>query len=291
MATRRFVRRSAAAAVAVTVLALLSACGSDAPVPLRVGSDDTSAMRVAAQIYGQALARTGLPIDVVARKAGEKRLLDDAAQGELDLFPAFTGDLLSELTPEREAVGGEEVAAAVSRALPQGVTIGDPAAVSDRRQLVLAQSLAASAGVTDLADCAKLPPGLPLVTTGELSNSDRQAFDRCRIGPILADRTPAQVIDAVRDGRAVGSLTGLESATALTGHDDLLSLRSAASGPIAQELVPVFRSAVVGKPQMKALSRVAGELTTADLAELAARVDGGADPAAVAGGWLGTHGV
>ncbi|EGD56659.1 Substrate-binding region of ABC-type glycine betaine transporter [Gordonia neofelifaecis NRRL B-59395] len=273
------------------LFALVTACGSDDPVPLRVSSDGTPAMRVAAQIYGGALARTGVPIDVLDSAAGDRRLLDAAAQGDVDLFPAFTGDLLTSLTPNPEARSSEDVENAVNRALPQGVTIGDPAGVSDRRQLVVAQALVDAHQLTDLSQCAALPPGLPLVTTGVLTAEERQSFDVCRFGAIEDRRTPSEVADRVRDGRALGTLTGLEAATALTGRDDVTALRSQDAGPMAQDLVPVYRAGQIGKSQMKALSRVAGELTTADLAELAARVEAGAAPGAVANEWISTHGV
>ncbi|MBY4569537.1 ABC transporter substrate-binding protein [Gordonia sihwensis] len=292
MSTRRFSRRAAALAAAIGAAAtLITACGSDVPAPLRVGTDGTPEMQVAAQIYAGALARTGVRVDVGGRASADRRLLDEAAQGDVDLFPAFTGELLTALMPGPDAVSSEDVEEAVNRALPQGVTIGDPAAVNDRRQLILAQTVSDADHLTDLAQCGALPPGLPLVSTGELTAEEKQAFSVCRFGAITERLTPQQVADRVRGGQALGTLTGLEAATALAGRDDVTALRSAESGPMAQDLVPVFRASLIGKPQMKALSRVAGELTTADLAELAARVERGADPAAVANEWIGTHGV
>lgn len=288
MLPRRLTSSLLVAAAAVT---LLTACGSDEPAPFSVGSDGTAAMRVAAELYAGSIARTGVRVEVRDDSRGDRRLLDDAAQGDLDLFPAFTGDLLVTLTPAPTASSTEDVEQAVSRALPQGVVIGDPAAVSNRRQVVLSRSLMDTAGVTDLADCGALPPGMPLATTGKLSADDRAAFGRCRFGAVEEGLTPAEVVARVSTGRQLGALTGLEAASALSGNDAVTGLRSAESGPMAQDLVPVYRSAQVGKSQMKALSRVAGDLTTTDLAEMAAKVEKGADPAVVAREWLVTRGT
>ncbi|MGB3708511.1 glycine betaine ABC transporter substrate-binding protein [Gordonia sp. (in: high G+C Gram-positive bacteria)] len=292
MAIRGFFRRTAVlVATAATAATLLSACGSDNQVPLRVSSDGTVSMRVAAQVYAKALARTGVRVDVTDEVAGDRRLLERAAEGEVDLFPAFTGDLLTTLTPAPTAVTGDEVATAVNRALPQGVTIGDPASVSNRRQLVVAENLIGTSGLADLSDCAVLPVGLPLVTTGVLTSEERRSFDVCRFGSIVDQQSPAQVLAAVRDSRALGTLTGLEAAGTLAGQDAVVAVRSADAGPMAEDLVPVFRSGSIGKSQMKALSRVAGELTTADVVAMSNRVAKGADPAVVASEWVSTHGV
>ncbi len=248
-------------------------------------------MRVAAAIYAGALARTGVRVEIAPTVDGDRDLLDATARGEKDLFPAFTGDLLVALTPKPDATSADDVETAVNRALPQGVTIGDPAAVSDRRQVVLAQRLVDAHRLTDLADCGELPSGLPLATTGTLSDDERAAFSLCRVGPIEENLTPAQVVARVEAGTQLGALTGLEAATVLAGREDVTSLRSESSGPRAQSLVPVYRSGRVGKSQMKALSRVAGELTTVDLAELGRKVQDGADPTAVANEWLSSSGV
>lgn len=284
-------RLTALLAASVTAATVLTACGSDDPAPFSVGSDGTPAMQVAAQLYAGSIARTGVRVEVRDDTGGDRRLLDEAAQGDVDLFPAFTGDLLATLTPVPTASSAEDVENAVSRALPQGVAIGDPAAVSNRRQVVLARALMDADGVTDLADCGALPPGMPLATTGKLSADDRAAFGACRFGAVEEGLTPAEVVDRVSTGRQLGALTALEAASALAGRDMIAGLRSAESGPIAQDLVPVYRSAQVGKSQMKALSRVAGDLTTTDLAEMAAKVERGADPESIAREWLMTRGT
>ena len=62
-------------------------------------------------------------------------------------------------------------------------------------------------------------------------------------------------------------------------------------GPRAQNLVPVYRTAALTRSEVKQINRVAGEITTADLAELARRADAGAKPRDLAAGWLGEHGL
>ena len=69
------------------------------------------------------------------------------------------------------------------------------------------------------------------------------------------------------------------------------SSQSPQSGPRAQNLVPVYRTAALTRSEVKQINRVAGEITTADLAELARRADAGTKPRDLAAGWLGEHGL
>ncbi len=57
----------------------------------------------------------------------------------------------------------------------------------------------------------------------------------------------------------------------------------------AQDLVPIFRTAALSRTLFRAMNKVAGELTTADLTTMAAEVDGGAELSGVATRWLGEH--
>ena len=64
-----------------------------------------------------------------------------------------------------------------------------------------------------------------------------------------------------------------------------------AVGPRAEVLVPVYRSAALSRDDVKTINKVAGEITTGDLATMAARVQRGDDPRELAVTWLGEHGL
>ncbi|MFZ2240962.1 MAG: hypothetical protein WAV90_15730 [Gordonia amarae] len=63
------------------------------------------------------------------------------------------------------------------------------------------------------------------------------------------------------------------------------------AGEPGQVLVPVYRSAALSKEQMKAVNKVAGELTTADLEALAGKAGNGDEPRDLAVSWLTEHGM
>lgn len=283
--------RALAALVAMlAALATVTACGADDPPPVLIGSGDSPAMRAAAAVYAVSLTRSGTPATTDGGLVGDdRRLMEATSTGALDLFPAFTGDLLDQLSTAPAAFGGEELLTEVARALPQGVAIGDPTGVSDRPQLLVAAELRDRYGVDTLADCGALPAGLPLtVVAGEIAPDTLEAFAGCRPGPVQTVADPRAVLDAVTGGRALGVLPALQTAVAA---DDLEQVRALPSdqAPRAQDLVPVYRSAALDKSALRQLSRIAGELNTTELAGLAERVARGEDPTAVAAEWLGGH--
>ena len=57
----------------------------------------------------------------------------------------------------------------------------------------------------------------------------------------------------------------------------------------AENVVPLYRRNELTERQVLAINEVAGVLDTAALAEMRRQVAGGADPQAVAGGWLAEH--
>ncbi|MFZ2511964.1 MAG: glycine betaine ABC transporter substrate-binding protein [Gordonia sp. (in: high G+C Gram-positive bacteria)] len=269
----------------LTAVAVVTACGDEPAPPLLIGSADRADLRAAAAVYAVALTRAGIPATTEGGLVGpDSELVAATAAGELELFPAYTGQLLSQLTAEPAAYGAEELQIEVSRSLPQGVAIGDPTGVSDRPQLLMAAQVRERFGVDAVSLCGRLPAGMPLVTVDGPPAAIVEAFASCHSGAVQRVSSPREVVDRVADGQALGVLSALQ----IAALGDLGDVRTVPSDgpPRAQDLVPVYRSAALDRAALKQLSRVAGELTTADLARLAARVERGEDPSAVAADWL-----
>lgn len=303
-------RLTALGLTAVAVLALLVGCAqptTPSTAELHVGSSSSPAMRVMAEIYAGALRNTGTEVAREVIVGDDPELLDAMQKTDVDLFPAFTGQLLSVLTPETTAVTAEAVYNDVNRALPQGVSVGDATPVLASPQVVVATRVAEPAQVTGLADCGRLPAGLTVLTVGAPDTAVLRSFADagCRFGAVQALPDASAVVDRVATGAAVGVLTPLElsgdrrgSATSVqalrvsTPEDgDGQVSAVVAAGPRAQTLVPVYRGAALSRDDVKTINKVAGEITTADLAAMAASVARGSDPHEIAVTWLGDHGL
>ncbi|WP_262365808.1 glycine betaine ABC transporter substrate-binding protein [Gordonia sp. OPL2] len=169
-----------------------------------------------------------------------------------------------------------------------------------------------------------------VVGTPQASTMDAFAAAGCRFGPTESVDSVRDAVGRVATGRAIGILTPLDVAgdDEQDAASDIRALAAAEkstteggvaqsssvpsspaapssaapssasaesavveSGPRAQELVPVYRSAAFSRDEVKTLNKVAGELTTADLAALAREAIAGARPADLANEWLAEHGL
>lgn len=287
--------RRGALGVLIAAALVAAGCGADddGGDPLTVGSTGDPAMRVVAQIYAGALRSAGESVDEEPVTAGYEELLADAG-GAVDLFPALGATLLAQLAPHLTPISAEDVYTDLNRSLPQGISVADPTMVDVSWRLLVNRESAEAAGVTDLSGCDRLPDGLPVAVTVDPAPEVLAAYGAagCRLGPIEVLADPTAVYRAVADGRAVGLLDGLAAAAA--DPDDRVEVLAAAddspAGPPAEQLLAVYATAELSEDGLKAINKVAGELTTADLVELADRVGESGDARRAADDWLSEHG-
>jgi len=292
------------AATAAIAAAAVAGCASpvldEAPGPsgVVVGTGTETDGELLAHLYAGALRRTG--IDVTVRDTGDLAALDSA---EVTLVPGYTGRLLRRFDPSAPQTDAEDVFTALGRALPTDLTVADYASAQDRAVLVLSDATSAALGVTDVdaitGRCAELTVA---ATPAFAASGGLEALASAGCVPAAVEQVDdADAVRAAADRGALGALTTASPALVDAGLVALADAPDRAPGeeataedaqpPLfaAQNVVPLFRRDVFGERQLDALSVIAGELTTADLAEMRARVDGGEDSAAVADAWLGEH--
>jgi glycine betaine/choline ABC-type transport system substrate-binding protein len=253
---------------------------------LVVGSGRDSESMLLAAIYAAALrsygfgARTETADDPMAR-------LDS---GAFTVVPSFTGQMLQTLRPGATPLSDTQVYRAMVSALPEGIAAGDyTTAAEDKPLLLVTQSTAKAWGGQDLsADLSLLPKHCDGLVVGTVSGRRApSAIDSCRL-PILREfPDEATIFAAVR----AGQLTAGWTTTADPGIPaDLAPLADGKPALIqAENVVPLYRRNALADRQLLAINEVAGVLDTAVLAEMRRQVAGGADPQAVAGGWLAEH--
>ena len=276
--------------VLVVACALMVAGCSDpgpAPQELVMGSTADTPSRVATAIYAGALRGAGAAVSDEHPVADYGGLLDQMDNRTVDLFPAWSGELLAQLDPGASGRTSEDVYNQLNQALPQGVSAGDATTVQNKPLVFVSSDLAATADIDELAECAALPAGLPLVTVVEPSQQtvSELAGAGCAFGPARVMDAQAAVAEV-----AAGRAAGLFSALGVVADDaGLQGLDDGNDAMRAQDLVPIFRTAALSRTLFRAMNKVAGELTTADLTTMAAEVDGGAELSGVATRWLGEH--
>ena len=275
------------AALLLAALLAVAGCGDRRPAPeLVVGSRPDSESSLLAGIYVAALRSYGF----AARPETAPDPMAKLDSGEFTVVPAFTGQTLRRLQPDAVALSDAQVYRAMIAALPEGVLAGDYAtAAEDKPLLLVTQATAKAWGGQDVsADLSTLPKHCDGLMVGAVAGFQApSSVGSCRLP------APHEFPDAPTMFAAVkaGQVTAGWTTTADPGiPGDLVPLADGKPALIrAENVVPLYRRNALSDRQLLAINEVAGVLDTAALAEMRRQVAGGADPQAVAGGWLAEH--
>ncbi len=270
-------------AVLLTVCAGAGCAAEHRGAPeLVVGSTSDPESVLLADIYVAALRSYGF----AAHGATATDPMAKLDSGEFTVVATFTGKVLQRLQPNAAALSDAQVYRAMIAALPEGVLAGDyTTAAEDKPALVVTGATAKAWGGSELSELPGRCEGLVL-------------------GVVSGARVPASVgscpLPAPRefpDGTAMlaalrsGELTAAWTTTANPDTPaDLVVLADGKPALIqAENVVPLYRRNALRDRQLLALNEVAGVLDTGALADMRRQVAAGADPQAVAGGWLADH--
>ncbi|MGG7101661.1 glycine betaine ABC transporter substrate-binding protein [Rhodococcus sp. 24CO] len=284
---------------AVLVLPVLAGCSTGDSV---IGNNSTAATEqvvvaagesaegsVLAEVYATVLASSGVPSRVEELGGGRSDALAALDAARVTLVPEFTGSLLTYYEPQNPARTADDVFEALSRSLPEGLSVADYATAEDRAVVVLGGDAASQTPARTLEafapSCAETVAVVSprFVEDGALEQLAEGAD--CTFARV--EQSAADISDtAATEPTAFGTttLSPLAQSTAVTvlaDPDHILA---------AQNVVPLFRTGALSDRAVKALSVVAGELSTTDLAEMIDQVRRGqATPSAVARSWWDTR--
>ncbi len=278
------------AALLAAIIAVAS-CTSDtndhrARRELVVGSRPDAESTLLAGIYVAALRSYGFAARAESADDPMRRL----DSGAVTVVPAFTGQTLQTLQPGVAALSDAQVYRAMVSALPEGVAAGDyTTAAEDKPVLLVAQSTAQAWGGSDVsADLSALPKHCDGLVVGSVAGRQTPStVGTCHLPAARAFPDGATMFAAVRTGQLTAGWTTAADPGVPT---DLVELADGKPALIrAENVVPLYRRNALSDRQLLAINEVAGVLDTAALSEMRRQVAGGADPQAVAGGWLAEH--
>jgi glycine betaine/choline ABC-type transport system substrate-binding protein len=279
---------------ALLLAALLAAAGcadnSSSPKPgtaeVVVGSWPDAESKILAEIYVSALRSYGF----AARTEAATDPLTKLDSGAFTVVPAFTGKVLRTFQPGAGALSDSEVYRAMISALPEGVAAGDYAtAAEDKSALVVTQATAKAWGGSDLSELPAHCDGLVVGVVGGPSRfTPPSAVGSCRLPAPREYPDSPTMLAALRAGELTSAWT---RTAAVDAPADLVMLADSGKSALiqAENVVPLYRRNALSTRQLLAVNEVAGVLDTAALSDMRRQVAGGADPQAVAGGWLAEH--
>ena len=206
--------------------------------------------------------------------------------GAFVVVPGFTGRVLQRFQPGTAVRADAQVYKAMVGALPEGVAAGDyTTAAEDKPALAVTESTAKSWGGTDLSAVPRHCDGL---VVGSITGaSTPSAVGSCRLPASREFPDDATLFAALRDRTIIAAWT---TSTDPGVPADLVVLTDGKQALVqAENVVPLYRRNELTDRQLLAVNEVAGVLDTAALVEMRRQVTAGADPQAVADGWLGEH--
>ena len=179
MFTARNKGRLALGAVVVGAALALSGCASGDPLDsgtddsgssetITIGSQAYYSNEIIAEIYAQALENAGFTVERQFNIGQRDAYLPSLENGDVDLFPEYTGNLLQFYSPDTTATTSDDVYAELAEALPEGLTVLDQSTATDQDSYNVTKEFADANNLASLEDLAAVTVPLTLGGAAEL---------------------------------------------------------------------------------------------------------------------------
>ncbi len=298
-----------AALVAAAVLLALAGCGGDDDggdgtdaaaqqgQPVRLGTKNFTEQYILGELYAQAMRAKGIDVELKS-DIGSSEIVDLAMQiGSLDMYPEYTGVLLSEIAGQSRRPDTAEAAYAAAREFERGRGFDLLAMTpfSDSNALAVTHRTARRYGLRSIEDLDKIHGGVRIAAPPEF----RTRFEglvglRSRYG--LRARVAAMPIGEQYDALDRGSVdvAAVFTTDGKLSDEEYVILRDPRNLFSFQNVAPVVRRSVLQRtPELaKAIDPVSAKLTTEAMRKMNADVDlHRRKPADVAEAFLREHGL
>ncbi len=147
---------------------LLARCAFD-PSAIRVGSKNFTESFVIAEIYAQALERSGLRVERLFNLGSTQIAIAAMQRGNIDCYPEYTGTALIDVLHLAPESNPSAAYATVAREFKKRYDLVwlRPAPMNDSQGLATTRAVAARDHLATLSDVARAAPGLRLATIQE----------------------------------------------------------------------------------------------------------------------------
>jgi len=298
---------SLAALVAAAALLTLAGCGgsgdteTDRPArtatPIRLGTKNFTEQYILGELYAQAMRAHGIPVELKS-DIGSSEIVDQAMQiGSLDMYPEYTGVLLSEIAgvSERPASAKATYDAAEKFERARGYDLLPMTPFSNSNALAVTHETAMRYGLRSIGDLAKIRGGARIAAPPEfrtrfegLVGLEQRYGLKARVAAMPIGEQYRALKDGVVDAAAVFATDGM------LDQGEYVILRDPRNLFSFQNVAPVVRASVLERtPGLKdAIDPVSAKLTTAAMRKMNAEVDlDDKEPAEVAKAFLQQEGL
>ncbi|WP_154794033.1 ABC transporter substrate-binding protein [Occultella kanbiaonis] len=303
--------RLATGAIAVGAVLALAACGSGDPLdpedsdsetgggsasgPIVIGSQAYYSNEIIAEIYAQALEADGFEVERQFQIGQRDVYMAAMEDGSVQLIPEYSGNLLQFYDAQTQARSTEDVAAALPDALPESLTVLDPADAQDADSYNVTAAFSEENGITSLADLAGYEGTITVGGNAELESRPYgppglSEFYGVEVEFLaIGDSGGPLTKDAIRDGTI--TMGDIYTADPDLATGDFVTLEDPESMILAQNVTPVV-AADLAEDVAPTLDAVNALLTTEELIALnASSVNDEQDSATIATAWLTDNGL
>ncbi|MDR7085858.1 osmoprotectant transport system substrate-binding protein [Aeromicrobium panaciterrae] len=290
---------------AVAALGLsLAACGSDptdgdkaASDSITIGSAAFPENEIIAEIYAQGLEAKGIKVTKKLNIGAREAYIPALKNGEIDLLPEYSGNLLSYLDPKATATSEEDIEDALDDALPDNLEVLDAAKAEDKDSLNVTPEFASENSVKTIADLKNVK-GLTLGANPEFKEraygipglEKVYGITGIKFVPI-GDGGGPKTLKSLLDGDI--DVADIYSTTPSILANKLVTLEDPENLIAAQQVIPLINDDKATDTVEDVLDAISAQLTTADLLDLNSKNQGPdkTAPAVLAKEWLTAKGL
>ena len=292
-------------ALAVGALGLtLTACGGDptegersATDTITVGSAAFPENEIIAEIYAQALEAEGVKVTKKLNIGAREAYIPALENGEIDLLPEYSGNLLSYLDKNATATSEADIEEALDDALPDNLEVLEASKAEDKDSLNVTAAFAEKNGVATIADLAKVEdltlganPEFKTRPYGIPGLEKVYGITGVKFTPISDSGGPA-TLKALLDGKV--DVADIYSTTPSILENKLVTLEDPKYMIATQNVVPLINKKKSNDKVDAILDKISAALTTEDLLDLNSKNQGKdkTAPATLAKQWLTEKGL
>ena len=299
----RLIGTRLAAVLAIGALGL-AACGSDptegdkaATDSITIGSAAFPENEILAEIYAQALEDEGVKVEKKLNIGAREAYIPALTNGEIDLIPEYSGNLLTYVDKNATASASDDVVAALGDALPDGLVVLEASEAEDKDSLNVTSAFARENNLRTIGDL-KGVDGLKLAASPEFKERAYGIPGLEKIYGITAIKFTAisdgggpATLKALLDGKV--DVANIYSTTPSILDNGLVTLEDPENMIAAQNVLPLINEDKATDEVTKVLNEVSAELTTEDLLDLNGKNQGSdkVAPAKLAAQWLKDKGL
>ncbi|MFK4834725.1 ABC transporter substrate-binding protein [Microbacterium sp. ZW T2_14] len=303
MSTARTRLTAALAGTAIAALAL-AGCASSDPLSgdstdggdtgdsstIVIGSQAYYSNEIIAEIYAQALEAGGFTVERNFNIGQRDAYMPALEDGEIDLFPEYTGNLLQYFEPDTTATTSDDVYAALQEALPDGLTVLDQSSATDQDSYNVTAAFAEENGLTSIADLA----GIDGLVLGGAPELEERPYGPSGLEDVYGVTVSFQATaDTTVDELVAGNIqiANVYSADPRIKTEDLVTLEDPKGLFLASNVVPVV-NADIADEIADVINAVSAALTPEGLVAL--NVESTEDersPEDIAADWLADNGL